>query len=134
MIDYAAMLKDGRGQLPDSIKERDRFEIPKAKGYLQGNKTIISNMQDIISLFRRDKAHIIKFLLKELATPGELKSEGLMLGRKVSASQVNEKVKKYADIYVICPECGKPDTELKKEDGVMYLKCSVCGAKNAVRG
>lgn len=133
-MDYADMLKAARKQLPDSVKERNRFEIPKAKGFVQGNKTIIANMQEIISTLRRDQQHVIKFLLRELATPGELRTEGLVLGRKVSASLVNEKVKKYADNYVICPECGKPDTELKKEEGVLYLVCHVCGAKNSVRG
>lgn len=132
-MDYEEMLKNGRDQLPESVKERDRFEIPKATGYLQGNKTIISNINDFISLFRRDKQHFIKFLLKELATPGDLRNVGLLLGRKVTASQVNEKIKKYADTFVICPECGKPDTTLKKEESVTYLVCQACGAKTLVR-
>jgi translation initiation factor 2 subunit 2 len=133
-MNYEDMLQEGHDKLPELMKERDRFEIPNVLGRIQGNKTVISNIQEFFTLFNRDKQHFIKFLLKELAAPGELRNEGLVLGRKVSASQVNEKIKKYADIYVICPECGKPDTLLKKENNVNYLVCQACGAKNLVRG
>jgi len=34
---------------------------------------------------------------------------------------------------VLCPECKKPDTQLKKEDRITTIKCSACGAKHPVR-
>jgi translation initiation factor 2 subunit 2 len=77
---------------------------------------------------------MLKFILKELAAPGSLKSnKTVIIGTKVSASKINEKIKQYAEKYVLCYECGKPDTKLEKQDKVMVMKCMACGAKHTVR-
>ncbi|MFW6225798.1 MAG: translation initiation factor IF-2 subunit beta, partial [bacterium] len=41
--------------------------------------------------------------------------------------------RKYAEEFVLCPECGKPDTELIKEEGITKLHCLACGAKHPVQ-
>lgn len=131
---YEEMLKKARKELPNSgLDKGERFEIPKVKGHIQGNKTIISNFNQIADILRRDPEHLLKFVLKELATPGELKKTGLIIGRKVSANSINQKIQRYADEFVICPECKKPDTQLIKEDKVMFKKCLACGAKHPVK-
>ena len=83
--DYDKLLKRGIKQLPEVVEEVSRFEIPKVKGHIQGNKTIISNINEIVEKLRRPSAHIVKFLLKELAAPGEIKGNffvGPILWRK----------------------------------------------------
>ncbi|MEM2121113.1 MAG: translation initiation factor IF-2 subunit beta [Candidatus Woesearchaeota archaeon] len=131
-MNYEEMLERAYSKLPEKKTTEERFEIPKVRGHIQGNKTVISNFQDICSVLRRKPEHVLKFLLKELATPGELTKSSLILGRKISASQINEKIDKYAKIYVFCPECKKPDTDLVKEGSFTFIKCSVCGAKKSV--
>ena len=133
-MDYEKMLEKGRKELPESVLKTERFEIPKVKGHIQGNKTIISNFKEIASVLRREPEHLLKFVSKELAAPGEIKKTGaLMIGRKVSAASVNEKIQKYAKEFVICSECKKPDTQLTKEDKVMFIKCLACGARHPVK-
>ena len=127
------MLKKGREELPEAMLKAERFEIPKVKGHIQGNKTVINNFQQIVDTLRRKPEHLLKFILKELATPGELKKTALIIGRKVSAVQVNEKIQKYANEFVICSECKKPDTKLVREDKIMFIKCLACGAKHPVK-
>ncbi len=130
---YETLLKRGMKQLPEVVVEISRFETPKVKGHIQGNKTIISNINEIVEKLRRPAAHIVKFLLKELATPGEIRGNFLVLGTKISASRVNEKLEEYVQRYVICPECKKPDTKLKKEGGFTFIICQACGAKKTVK-
>ena len=132
--DYKKMLEKARKSLPKEILETVRFEIPSVKGHIQGNRTIISNFNQVASALHRTPEHLLKFLLKELATPGELKTTGLILGRKISADQINEKIKKYVEEFVICKACKKPDTKLMTENNVISMKCLVCGAKHPVRG
>lgn len=132
-MDYEKLLQQGMEQLPESAKTRERFNIPNVKGHLEGNKTIVANFKEISQTLRREPEHLVKFLLKELAAPGDVKPAGLILGRRVSSAQINEKVKKYAEIYIICPSCGKPDTKILKENGLNFLKCQACGNKEAVR-
>ena len=133
-MEYEKMLEKARKQLPESVLKTERFEIPKVKGHIQGNRTIISNFNQIASVLRREPEHLLKFVLKELAAPGEIKKTGvLIIGRKVSAVNVNEKIQKYANEFVICPECKKPDTKLIKEDKILSIKCLACGAKHIVK-
>jgi translation initiation factor 2 subunit 2 len=133
-MDYENMLDAGYEKMPDAVKHRERFIIPKVRGHVEGNKTILSNFLQIIQTLGRPKEHVIKFLLKELAAPGDMRSSGLIIGRKVSAGQVNEKIKKYADTYVLCSECGKPDTKLQKRNNINYLVCQACGNEQVMRG
>ena len=128
------MLKEVRKDIPELLFIKERFETPNVLGHIQGNRTIISNFLQIASTLRRDVNHLLKYVLKELATPGEIKKSGaLILGTKVPASRINEKIKQYANEFVLCSECGKPDTTIIKEDGMNYMKCTACGAKNIVK-
>ena len=132
-MDYKELLKQARKNLPEVVFEKQRFEIPKVRGHLQGNMTIISNFKQIALELRRPPEHLLKFILKELAAPGDLKPKGLLIGTKVSASKINEKIKQYAYEYVLCPECGKPDTKIEKEDQFAFLKCTACGARKPIK-
>ncbi len=132
-MDYKEMLKKGYDKIPKSAIKGERFEIPKAKGHIQGNKTVLVNFFQICKTLGRDSQHILKFLLRELATPAEVKGSQLMFGSKVSAARVNETIEKYANTYVICKSCGKPDTKIIKKDRIDYLKCTACGAQSPIR-
>ena len=133
-MDYSEMLKKVRERLPESVFERNRFEIPQVQGHIQGNKTIINNFVAIADILGRQPEHVLKFILKELATPGELKKNGsVIMGTKVTSLRVNEKVRQYAQEFVLCSECGKPDTKLEKDGLFTYLKCAACGARHTVK-
>ena len=132
-MDYKKLLKKARKEVPESIKSSERFEIPKVKGHIEGNKTIISNFQQIADILGRPIEHLLKYVLRELATPGEMRKDSLIIGTKISASRINEKIQKYAEEFVICPECKRPDTEMKKEDKVTFIKCMACGARHPVK-
>ncbi len=111
----------------------ERFEIPKVEGRTEGTKTIITNFSQVCSVLRRQPQHIAKFLFRELATPGIIEKERLILNRKLPSTVINEKIEQYANEFVICPQCKKPDTELIKQDKFLFLKCLACGAKHSVR-
>ena len=132
-MDYTELLKRARRNLPESGKNHKRFEVPEVKGHIQGNRTIISNFRQIASVLGRKPEHLLKYLLKELATPGELKKKGLILGRRVSSQMINKKIKQYVNEFVICKECKKPDTKLVRENCITFIKCQACGAKHPVK-
>ena len=113
-------------------EESERFEIVKVKGHHEGVRTVINNFGKVAACLRRRPEHLLKFLGKELGIQGEIKGERLILSRKLSSKDVNAKIEKYAKTYVICPKCGKPDTELGDESGKMFVRCLACGNKNEV--
>jgi len=81
----------------------------------------------------REPEHLLKFILKELATPGAIRGQRLIIGTKVSASRVNEKIRQYANEFVLCTECGKPDTKIVREGQLASLRCMACGSKKPVK-
>ena len=134
-MDYKEMLASVRELIPKDVMQKERFEVPKVTGHIQGNRTIINNFLQIANTFRREHEHLLKYVLKELAAPGEIKGSGsLIIGTKISASRINEKIQQYANEYVLCYECGKPDTKVEKEGDLSYLKCTACGARHAIKG
>lgn len=132
-MDYDEMLKKARKEMPESVRTRERFEVPQIKGHIQGNKTVITNFVQIANKLQRSVEHLQKYVLKELAAPGTLRNNVLTIGSKIPAARINEKIRQYANEFVICGSCGKPDTKLEKEDQLMYLKCTACGNRHKVR-
>ena len=133
MDDYEQMLKKAQEELPENISKGERFVIDNVKGHLEGNKTVLVNLHAIAKTLGRDVNHLLKYLLRELATPGKIVRDRVLLGTKVSAKMINKKIKKYASEFVFCSECNKPDTELSEEKEITYLKCLACGSKKPVK-
>jgi len=111
----------------------ERFEIPKVKGEVSGKNTIITNITQIAGYLRRDVRHLAKFLQKELAVFGRVAGSRLILKTKLNSAKVNEKIERYAKEFVICPVCGKPDTEVVSEKGIKLKHCLACGAKSPIK-
>ena len=134
MEEYKKLLQGVRKELPKHIFEKERFGIPKVRGHIQGNRTVISNFLQIANMLGRKPESMLKFVLRELATPGEIKKSGsVIIGSKVPASRINEKITQYANSYVFCYECGKPDTKIEKEGNFSFMKCTACGARHSIK-
>lgn len=131
--DYNSLLDRAKSLIPKELSVTERLEIPKVKGHLQGNKTIISNFFQIVKILDRDSDHVLKFLLKELATKADVKNTSVLFNNKLSSAKINEKIQKYADTFVTCKECGKPETKLIKENNLTFLRCQACGAKYTIQ-
>ncbi len=127
------MLDRAKEILPDETAESSRFELPKVKGHLEGPRTVINNWVQIAHALARKPEHMLKYVQKELATPGEILKDSAVFGSKLPAAKINEKISQYADEFVFCKTCGKPETKLTKEAGVYFITCQACGAKNSVQ-
>lgn len=130
--DYEKLLERAMANLPEEVLKTARFETPKVVGHIQGQRTVISNIHQIATALNREIADLVKYLLRELATPGEIKQKGLILGRKISAGRVNEKIRQFTREFVLCKECGKPDTKVVRENRILFLRCLACGARNPI--
>jgi len=133
MDEYETLLNKAVEELPETIAGSDRFTIEKVKGHIEGNKTVIINLKKIAKDIGREETHLLKYLLRELATPGKIAGERVIFGTKVSATAINKKIKKYVSEFVLCSECGKPDTKLIEEKEINYLRCLACGSKKPVK-
>ncbi len=133
MKGYKDMLKEAEKKISKDITKARRLEIPSPQVTIQGNKTFITNFTEITNSIRRDPKHLAKFLFRELAKPGHIEGNRLILQGKVIRSLVEKKIGEYVKEFVYCRECNRPDTHLKKEDRIVFMKCEACGAKQAIR-
>ena len=131
-MDYESMLERGKNKLPENTMVTERFTVPKVAGHLEGNKTVVSNFLQIANALRRTPEHLLKYISRETAAKGEMKRQLLIFNTKIPSQKINEKVQQYVDEFVICKECGKPDTKLSKEGIVTFIRCQACGAKHSV--
>ncbi|MFB6265839.1 MAG: translation initiation factor IF-2 subunit beta [Candidatus Nanohaloarchaea archaeon] len=128
-MDYEEMLEKAREEVPEESGEGKRFEIPEADTQKEGSKTVIRNFGSLADKFNRSRKHLSKFLLDRIGTSGHVDGDRLVLNGSFRRGVINDKIEDYAEEFVTCPECGRPDTELEKEKGVEMLRCEACGAR-----
>jgi translation initiation factor 2 subunit 2 len=134
-MEYDGLLDRAYSSLPEKAGSAGRFEMPVVESFIQGNKTIIKNFDEICAKLRRTPAELMKFLSRELAIPMSKEGAGLVLQGKFYDRLLNEKLKKYVAAYVICKECKKADTKIVEvERGVKTIVCEACGARSPLRG
>ncbi|QHN08397.1 translation initiation factor IF-2 subunit beta [Methanothermobacter sp. THM-2] len=129
MDDYEKLLERAIEQLPPEVFETKRFEVPKAYSVIQGNRTFIQNFREVADALNRDPQHLLKFLLRELGTAGNLEGGRAILQGKFTHFLINERIADYVNKFVICHECNRPDTRIIREGRISLLKCEACGAK-----
>lgn len=130
---YEDMLERAYKKLPEKTRKESRFEIPKIDSQIQGNRTIIKTFPALARKINRKPDHFFKFLLRELATTGKENGNMVTFMGKFSNDLLQHKLNKYLEEFVLCNQCKKPDTELKKEKGLTFKVCEACGAKSSVR-
>ncbi len=131
---YDSLLERAFSQLPKLSEEVSDFKIPNADSIVQGNKTIIRNFSQIADVARRDIKEFARYISKEFAAPINIEEGRLIISKRVNNEEINEKIKKYFNTYVICKECHKPDTRFDSiERGFVTIVCEACGARYTIK-
>lgn len=133
MQSYEQMLDRLYEKAPKKADTGERFVMPKSQTQPDGLKTIIVNISEIAANLHRPESHMLKFLLKELATSGEINNKRATVLGRFNNTAVDKKLELYVSQFVICKECGRPDTQLVKEGRMSFVKCDACGAKYFVK-
>lgn len=130
-MDYEEMLDRGIEQTPDIETSSGRFDVPDPDVRQEGHATVFENFRTICQDVGREPDHLLKFLQDELGTSAHIdESNRARLTGEFNQRRIREAVEAYTQQYVICSECGLPDTELVREQGAELLKCTACGARS----
>ena len=132
-LDYKDLLKRVIEITPQKEVVEDRFKLPKAEIFYEGNTTVIKNFDKISDAVNRDSDLILKFLLGGLGTAGEMDGSRVVFQGKIPAKSIQDKLKEYIDAFVICSECNRPDTHLVKQGRTTLIRCDACGAFRSVK-
>jgi translation initiation factor 2 subunit 2 len=131
--DYKKLLDSAFSKLPSLSADKADFVIPSADVFTEGTKTIIKNIAVIADRARRNGADIARYIGKEFSVPVNVEEQRLIINGKFPIEEINRRIKRYFEIYVICKECKKPDTHLENAEKGMYLICEACGARYWVK-
>ncbi|WMW22173.1 translation initiation factor IF-2 subunit beta [Methanolobus mangrovi] len=133
MEDYEALLDRAIANLPDMETTDARFVIPEPKIMVEGKTTILDNFNNIADVLNRDPDHVMKYLTREMGTAGKIDGMRAIFQGRFSKDQIKANIEAYVEEFVMCSECGRPDTQLMKMDRIMVLKCAACGAHRPVK-
>ncbi len=134
LYDYDSLLQRARSMLPDTMKSSERFQIPEVEVVTEGKNTIFRNFMEFAKKIDRDPQHLYKYLLKELGTAGTIQGDRVIFKGKVTPKDIKDRINDYIKIYVLCYECGSPDTYIRKEGRVEIVVCKACGAIRPLHG
>ena len=130
--DYKTMLSRAYENLPDVVAEVDRFQIPRAIVRRQGRRSVIQNFKEIAERLQRPPEHLLKFLLRETATRGNFDGDKVVFQGRFNADSIRNLIEIYTKKYVVCPVCGRPDTNVVREKRLSFLQCDACGARSSI--
>lgn len=131
-LDYKKLLNKIINDSNKTVVE-DRFKMPKAEIFYEGNTTVIKNFDKIAIAINRDPKLILKHLLGGVGTAGEQEGNRVVFQGKILSKQIQDKLKEYVDSFVICSECSRPDTHLVKKGRATLIRCDACGAFRSVK-
>jgi len=129
---YEKLLDKAYKELPDILKTHSRFETPQVASLVQGKTTIIP-VGELAKTIHREPEFLTKYFLKEFGTMGAQEGQRLVMKGQFRQGQVQEKFEAFLSEFVLCPECGRPDTQLIHERRINFLKCEACGARHSLR-
>ncbi len=132
MEGYSALLERARAKLPPVRTGSERFVVPEPDVMTDGRTTVIRNFQEIAGVLRRDPEHVIGHLAREFGCPGVLDLPRGVLKSRLTKDAIAQRIREYTAKYVICTECKRPDTHLKKDGRLTLLVCEACGAQRPV--
>lgn len=115
-----------------------RYKMPVVYGKIEGRgngiKTVIPNITDVALSLHRPPGEVCKFFGCELGAQTTYSAEtdrAIVNGAHTDAT-LQSLIHRYIEKFVICPQCGLPETDYKIKNEVIYHKCAACGNKEMV--
>jgi len=131
--DYQKLLDRVKDITSSKIVDEERFKVPSVDIFYEGNTTVFRNFDKISDILNRDQSHLLKFLLGNVGTAGEIVGGRVIFQGKIPTRTIQDKLNEYVDTYVMCSECDRPDTHLVKKGRTILLRCDACGAFRSVK-
>eukprot|EP01129_Flabellula_baltica_P005286 TRINITY_DN18_c0_g1_i1.p1 TRINITY_DN18_c0_g1~~TRINITY_DN18_c0_g1_i1.p1 ORF type:complete len:238 (-),score=55.54 TRINITY_DN18_c0_g1_i1:88-753(-) len=135
---YPELLKrlyDKRSQFGEAGEFRTtrRYIEPPAVGRMGSTKVVWTNFNSNCESIKRQPQHVLDFMLAELGTTGSIAQDNKLVMRgRFQSKQLENLLLKYIGEYVTCSTCGSPETQLKKDNRILFKVCESCGSSTAV--
>ena len=115
-----------------------RYKMPLVFGKIEGRgngiKTVIPNVSDVALSLHRPPGEVNKFFGCELGAQTTYSPEtdrAVVNGAHTDAT-LQSLIHRYIEVFVLCPQCGLPETDYRIKNDCIYHKCAACGNKEMV--
>lgn len=115
-----------------------RYKMPTVVGKIEGKgngiKTVIVNIGDLATALNRDPQEVNKFFGCEMGAQTTFNEDTMkaIVNGAHTDPKLQDCVHKYVEKFVLCPNCGLPETVYSIKQGCIWHKCAACGAKEMV--
>ena len=115
-------------------EEKTVYKMRPPVVYRDGTKkTVWANFPEICKIMNRQADHVLSFVLAEVGSTGSIDGNGrLVIKGKFQPKHIENILRHYIGEYVKCPTCKSPETNLKKENRLLFLVCEKCGSSRSV--
>lgn len=127
-MEYEASLDRALDAVPDFTASEERLDVPDPRAQKDGAFTRLTNLGAIADALGRDPEHVHRMIQRELGTNGQYDAGRARYNGSFSASDFDAAIEGYIQEFVLCSECGLPDTRLAMENRTLMLRCDACGA------
>jgi len=110
----------------DVIDPFYRYKMEKMTVNNQKNKTIVSNIDKIAADINVQTELVCEYFKNSLATNVKHVGSNLTINGKVDYDRLFDILKKFIDLMVLCPECGKPELDTYVENSKVTSRCKAC--------
>lgn len=132
-LSYKKLLKKVINESSTESVIQERFKLPSIEVFYEGNTTVLKNFDKISQTVNREAEQILKFFLGGLGTAGEIDGGRVVFQGRIPLRNIQNKMKDYINLYVMCSECNRPDTHLVKKGRTILIRCDACGAFRSVK-
>eukprot|EP00177_Eucheuma_denticulatum_P006138 GFKZ01011196.1.p1 GENE.GFKZ01011196.1~~GFKZ01011196.1.p1 ORF type:complete len:416 (+),score=106.58 GFKZ01011196.1:468-1715(+) len=114
--------------------EFNRYKMPPVLGKVEGRgngiKTRIVNCYEVARALHRPPGYVCKFFGCELGAQTRIDDNAsvYIVNGAFAQPVLAETLKKFIEMFVLCPNCNLPETDLKlKKNGNITQVCNACG-------
>jgi len=108
-----------------------RYRMPPVLTKIEGRSkyTVFENAEAVAKALHRDGKLISKFLSSDLCTRAKFEKNGVIkINGEWPRNKVQNSISKFIEIYVLCPVCRLPETDILFKKDVLVSNCKACGA------
>jgi translation initiation factor 5 len=108
--------------------ESYRYKMPDLIIKNETNKTVLVNLKEICVALVIPQEMLLHFLGVECCAITKIdKMNRYMINGLHNKERLNEIIKKFINIFLLCPKCNIPEITLRKKGQIIMKNCSACG-------
>jgi translation initiation factor 2 beta subunit (eIF-2beta)/eIF-5 len=109
-----------------------RYKMPRLIIIHRKGHTIIENIDEISKSLNRSPNEMMKMFSQNLGTSMNMKNKSVPGIH--TFEQLNDHLRDYIDNYILCSDCGNPETQYAKIKNQLAIKCSACSGVTKLDG